>query len=517
MKSDTSADIILHNARVITIDHASPTADIVAIKGNTILAVGSKLELDLFKGASTQLLDCEQRTIVPGFNDAHCHPISFAMTLLYLNCSPPEILGIADLQAKIRQQVENTPESKWIRAAQYNESYLVEKRHPTRWDLDKAAPHNPVILVHSSGNFCVLNSLALQMVGITYDTPEPRDGHIGRDELTGEPNGVISGRNELVEKGIPPPDVEEIRQGIKLASEVFISNGITSVQDTTWSNAIRHWELFQRLKGANRFTPRVTMLVGSDAVEDFQANGLRTGNGDSQLRVGGVKIALDESMGQIHPSQEELNHHALRAHRAGFQLAMHVSDVYDLEAALSSLDYVAHMDFRVCERPRLEHCALCPPGLVQKLRAAQPVVVTQPSFLYYLGDNYTKGSNSEQLKWLYPLKSMKSQEVTIAAGSDSPLVPCNPLTGICAAVTRKGQSGQPISPDEHISPLEALEMYTVWPAFASFEEELKGTISPGKLADLVVLSDDPTQVESGAIKDLKPILTMMDGKVVWEK
>jgi predicted amidohydrolase YtcJ len=515
--SDASADLVLHNARVLTLDNKLPLASMVAIKGSNILTVGSEHEFDSVKGANTKVIDCEGKTVIPGFNDAHCHPISFAMTLLYVDCSPSKVNSISDIKTHISKQARSAASSEWVRAAKYNDTQLAEARHPTRRDLDEAAPDNPVILVHDSGKSCVLNSLALQLIGLTKDTPDPPGGHIGHDANTGELNGIISGRNEYVEQRIPPLGQQELQHGIRLANQDYLSHGITSIQDTTWSNGLRHWKYFQELKESGLLAPRVTMMVGSDAVEEFQQNDLRTGSGDSQLRLGGAKIALDESTGLEHPPQEELNNHVLRAHRAGFQLALHVGHVHNLQTSLASLQFLVQNDPTPYSRPRLEHCAFCPSALVPKLRAFETIVITQPSFLYYLGETYLKEVSAEQLNWLYPMRSFKSQGVVTAISSDSPLFPCNPFIGISAAVTRKEQLGNTIGPHESASALDTLKMHTSWPAYASFEEDSKGSITAGKLADLLVLSDDPTNIEPEGIIDVAVMTTIIDGKVVWER
>ena len=514
--SDNSADIIIHNANIITLDSNIRIAEMIAIKANIILAVGGKDDVGRFTGTNTKVIDCEGKTVIPGFNDAHCHPIPFAITMRYVDCSPLMVKSLAEIQARLRQHSECISTAKWIRAAKYNEAQLVEKRHPTRKDLDEVTPNNPAILVHDSGKLCVLNSLALKLLGITKNTPDQTDGHIGRDDKTGEPNGIIYGRNEQVEKGIPPLDEEDLRQGIRLANQDYLSHGITSVQDTTWSNSLRHWKYFREIKESEILTPRVTMFIGSGAAEDFQKSGLNTGSGDSQLRLGGAKIALDESTGNDHPSQDELNKHALQAHRAGFQLAFHVNDIYSLQTALAALQFIVQNDPKPFSRPRMEHCAFCPPELISKLKAFQVIVATQPSFLYYLGETYRRDVPAEQREWLYPLKSFSNQGIRTAISSDSPLFPCNPFTGLYAAITRKDSSGHTVTSQESISPLDALAAYTIWPAYASFEETSKGSLIPGKLADLIVLSDDITKIEPEEILNTRVVMTIIDGKVVWE-
>lgn len=511
------ADLILYNAGVITLDQKQPAAELVAVKGNKILGVGGKESLGMFKGAETRLVDCEGGTVVPGFNDAHCHPLSYAATLLYVDCSPAAVKDIAGIQAGIRRRAERAPAGRWVRAAKYDEFHLAGRRHPNRWELDKAAPRNPAILVHSSGSICVLNSLALSLLGITRETPDPPGGRIGRDPETGEPDGLIVGRNEQVERGVPPLDKEELAEGVRLAALEFLSNGITSLQDTGWSNDLNHWQTFQKLKERGILPVRVTVLAGSDNLEEFKNSGLSTGSGDEQLRVGGVKIALDESTGCPRPPQEDLNDHALRAHKAGFQLALHVNDLYTLEAALAALDFILQEVPRPDHRHRLEHCAVCPPGLLRRLGASGAMIVTQPPFLYRMGDRYLEGVSSDQLGWVYPTGSFLKRGLKVAASSDLPVAPCNPLDGVYAAVARKTETGRTLSPWERVSPLEALKMYSLWGAYASFEDGIKGSITPGKLADLAVLSGDPTRTTPEEIREIKVMLTVIDGRVVWER
>jgi len=362
-----------------------------------------------------------------------------------------------------------------------------------------------------------LNGLALRLIGITRQTPDPQGGRIGRDQETGEPDGLIVGRNELVEKGVPPLDEEELAEGVKLACRDYLSYGITSLQDTTWSNGFAHWQIFQRLKERDLLPVRISMLIGCDGIDEFKGMGLSTGTGDDHLRLGGVKIALDESTGHPHPPQKELDYYALAAHEAGFQLAFHVSDIYTLEAALTSLKFILQKFPRSDHRHRLEHCAICPPGLLDKVGKSGAVIVTQPPFLYYLGGRYMEAVPSAQLGWIYPLRSFQRRGLRIAASSDSPVVPLNPLMGIYAAVTRKVETGQFLAPWEGVSPVEALKMYTIEAAYASFDDPIKGTITPGKLADLAILSDNPLQMEREDIKEIKVMLTVLDGKVVWER
>jgi len=512
-----TADLLLHNARVITLDQSQPKAAIVAIKGNRILQVGREEDVGFFKGAKTRVIDCQGITIVPGFNDAHCHPIGLAVSLLSVDCTPSSVRSIAELQAKIRQRAEQTPEGKWIRATGYNEFYLAEKRHPNRWDLDKAAPHHPVKLSHRSGHACVLNSLALKLLGISGETPEPSGGIMERDLETGEPNGLLFEMNPYVEESMPFLSEDELEKGVGLANEEFLSYGITSLQDATWSDGLKRWQILRGFKEREKLAPRVSMMIGIDEIEEFKQGGLSRGSGDSQLRLGGVKVILQTTTGPLNPPQEELNQLVQKAHQAGFQLALHAVEENTVEAAITALECALCQVPKPDHRHRLEHCSVCPPHLAQRLKDMRAIVVTQPSFIYYSGERYLATVPPADLKCLYPIGSLLASGVKVAASSDAPVVPPNPLVGIYAAVTRATETGQTLMPQEGISRLEALKMYTLEAAYASFEEGVKGCLTPGRLADLVVLSDDPIEVPPEEIKEIEVVTTIVDGKVVWQK
>ncbi len=512
------ADLILCNARVITFDEKNLQAELVAIKGDKILAATKKSDMESFIGPDTKLIDCHGMTVIPGFNDAHCHPIPQAITFLHIDCSPFVVKSIDDIKNHIRRQAQETLRGKWLRAAQYNEIHLVERRHPTRWELDEAAPDHPVILVHYSAGTCVLNSMALRLVGITRDTPDSPGGQISREPLTGEPNGIIFGVNEHVQKGIPPVDDAELEKGIKLASQQYLSCGVTSLQDTGWNNNLMHWQSYLKFKSNEGLLPnRISMMIGNDALKEIIASGLSMGSGDHQLRIGGVKIALDESTGCNHPPQEDINFYALKAHQAGFRLAFHVHDLYDLRASLAAMQAIFRETPNPLYRHRLEHCMVCTPDLLDMILKMQLVVVTQPSFLHYGIENFMESIPHEKLHYLFPISSFNRKGLDVAFSSDSPMMPINPLVGIYTAVTRKGFNGQVLAPQEGISPFEAMRIYTLGSAYAALEEGIKGSITPGKLADIVVLNNDPNQVEPEEIKDILVMMTMINGKIVWQR
>jgi hypothetical protein len=499
------------------VDPKQPAAELVAIKGDKILLVADNESLDSIRGAKTKIIDCQGKTVVPGFNDAHCHIFSFIRKLLSIDLSPSSVSSISDIKAVIHRRARNTPPGTWLIGTDYNEFYLAEKRYPTRFDIDEVAPHHPVVMTHRSLHACVLNSLALSLAGITKETPEPPGGLIDRDADTGEPNGILFEMLGYIrEKVLPPLSKEELKSGIALANQHYLSQGITSLQEATVANGFSQWQKFHQFKDTGKLKSRLSMMLGVKAMSQFQEAGLASGSGDSQLRLGEVKIIPNETTGQLYPPQPELNQQVLNAHRADFQLAIHAIKPSTVEAAITALRYAYLHLPQAGRRHRLEHCSECPPHLLEQLAKLQAVVVTQPPFLYYSGERYLAEIPTSRLRWLYRIKSLMDRGLIVAGSSDSPVVPNNPLVGIYAAVTRRAKSGQQLLPQERISASQALVLYTINAAYASFEEGIKGSITRGKLADIVVLSSDPIKSPPEQIKDIRVEMTIIDGRVVWK-
>jgi predicted amidohydrolase YtcJ len=501
------ADIVLKNANVITMDARQPSAELVAITGEKISFVGGGKELDSVAGAGTRVIDCGGRTAVPGFNDAHLHFFSLVQKLLSIDLSPPAVRSIADIKEAIRRRATGTPPDTWLRGTDYNEFYLAEKRCPTRWDIDEAAPGHPVILNHRSLHACVLNSLALSLAGINSETPEPPGARIERDLATGEPNGILLNMLPVV----PPFTEAEFEEGVRLANNILLSYGITSFQEATYKNDLNRWQTIRNLQDSGRLRSRVTMMTGPETRRQFQEAGMTTGAGNNQLRLGAVKILLE-----VQPPQEEVNRIVLDCHCVGFQLAFHAVAESTVEAAIKALEYVDKYSPVIGRRHRIEHCGECPPYLLERLKKLGSVIVTQPPFIYYSGERYLATVSESQLPWLYRIMSPLESGVVVAGSSDAPVVSLNPLIGIYAAVMRRATSGQVLLPEERITVNQALALYTANAAYASFEEDIKGSISPGKLADIVVLSNDPTRVPPEQINDIKVVMTIIGGEVVWE-
>ena len=507
--------VILFNARVLTQEQANPVAEMVAVRNGRIAWVGSNSEIASLSAGSARLIDCGGKTLIPGFVDAHCHLLAYAASLIAIDCGPRSVGSIADLQELLRKAARGTPKGRWMRGRGYDELSVSERRFPTRWEIDEAVPDHPVKLNHRSGHACVLNTKALSIAGISAETPDPVSGVIDRDWDTGKPTGLLLEMGDYIDGRVPPLSGDEIARGVRQASLRLVSLGVTSIQDATPSNSPGRWEAFGRFRDDGTVAPRVTMMAGADHIDEFLERGMAFGYGDDRLNLGAVKIMLTATTGALYPDPIALGHLVAKARVSGFQAAVHAVEAEAVEAAALAL-LRTHTQDGAPGRDRIEHCSECPPEILERLTGSGIVVVTQPGFLYYSGARYLAEVPEETRPSLYRIASFVRAGLNPAAGSDAPVAEPNPLAGIYSAATRRARTGETITPAEAVAVHEALRMHTISGAYASFQEEAKGSIAAGKLADLVLLDGDPTGVEPERIPEIQPVLTMIDGRVVWE-
>ncbi len=516
-KMQSIPEILLMNAKVITLEHPSPIANWVALGSGRILSLGKTNELSFSETNKTKIIDCDGRTILPGFIDSHLHLLSFAESLVTLDLKPEcNLHSIIDIQSKIRKQSKASPGGTWIRGKGYNEFYLKEKRHPNRWDLDEAAPNHPVKLTHRSGHAHVLNSLALKLTGITMETPEPPEGMIDRDLNTGAPTGLLYEMGDFLSARIPPLEDKEIEKGIKLADQELISSGITTIHDASLQNDLKRCKLYSALKEKGVLHPRLNVMIGN---RYFSENGLESFldlSKPDHLTVKGIKIIVDQTTGRLHPSQAELNDIVCKIHESGMQVAVHAIEENAIKSACLAIENALRRMPRLDHRHRIEHCSICPPSLAKRIAKLGIMVVSQPNFIYDSGDRYLETVEEKQMKHLYPFGSLLRSGIQIAGSSDCPFAPLNPFIAISTAISRKTKMGKSVIRGEGVQVIDALKMYTEYGAYSTFAEEIKGSISPGKLADLVVLNEDPLQVYPDEIKDIKVEMTLINGEIVWD-
>ena len=502
--------LVLVNANVLTLESSTPRADTVLVNDGRITWVGDQVQLSPSIIANATVVDCGGKTVVPGFIDAHCHILAYAASLEAVDCSRSSVSTIGDIIREIRHWASVTPFGEWIRAAGYSEFELREKRHPTRQDLDLASRYHPVRLNHRSGHACVLNSLALDRVGIASDFEEPEGSTVGRDLVTGEPNGLLLEMDSWLEDRIPPLDEFRLRKAVGEAGRRFLSQGVTSVTDATASNSLERWSLLRRFRADGDFTPALYIMPGYRWLADLENSELSYGYSDELSTLGHSKLMLTFTSGRLAPDPETLRDLVAAAHSHGFPVAIHAVEADAVTAAAEALAANRTRGLR----DRIEHASECPPDALEAMLKAQPVVATQPGFLRESGDRYL-AELGDDARWLYRFKTLIDNGVVLAASSDAPVIAPNPLLGIHAAVTRHSNSGATVGPNEKLTVRQALTMHTRNAAYAVGREKETGTIAVGKRADLAVLSHDPTQLEPDALLRVTVTATIVNGEVVW--
>ena len=513
----TKADLVLLNARVITVESDRPMISLVAIKGDAIVAVGDASDNLTFSDPGTRVIDCHGMTLIPGFHDSHCHPLALASSVINLDCRSQKGSSIDEIKELVKGDTHDKAPDSWVRGFGYDEALLLERRHPSRQDMDEAAPFHPVRLEHRSGHALVLNSQAMALLNITKETPDPVSGVIVRDEASREPTGLFIDMASHIEHLMKPfRRTEYLKKGVSLANELLLSKGITSIQDAGPENDIQRWMVFRRLKRDGALIPRVTMMVGYRHAAEFLDQGLYPGYGDDVLRIGGVKIMLTLTTGCLYPSLENLKQVALGLHSRGLQLVFHAVEREAIEAAALVIAEAQRVVSRGNARHRIEHCSEGWPEVVELIRSSGAMVVTQPSFIYHNGEKYISHVDQELQPHLYPLAALTDCGIIWAAGSDAPVTFPDPMTDIFSAVTRKTQAGQVLSVNNGVTVMDAMKAWTLSAAYSCFREDVLGTITAGKLADLVLLDKDPLTIPTEELKKVKVIMTILGGRVVWE-
>ena len=526
-RSSRSADLLLFNANVLTLEPGIPLADAVAIAGDTILAVGKGKEVARLSGPGSRRIDCRGLTLMPGLIDAHIHLLALAAARHGLDCSPQAASSIRELLELIRGRAEVTPPGRWVRAFGYDDLSLNEGRHPNRWELDSAAPHHPVRLDHRSGHATVLNSRGMQIAAIDKDSPDPVDGVIDRTEGTGEPTGLLLDAASYLRRRLgSSADPAALQERIEGLNQTLLSYGITSVQDAGPGNDLSRWEVYRGLRESGRLLCRVTMMAGISHLAEFRGAGLCWGDGDDGSRLGHTKIMLTLSTGDLQPGLEELHRMVQRSHGAGFPVAIHAVEREAVAAAAQVLreNPPVVTGFAPRSRDRIEHCAECPPELVSQVSECGAMVVTQPGFVYWNGEAYQQRVEPSLLPHLYAVGALDRAGVPLAFGSDAPVTGPNPWPAIYSAVTRATSGGGTLPARDSgrsgmgqgIPVARALRMNTLGGAWAEGTQDRKGTIRPGKLADLVLLDGDPIKMDPHRLKDMRAVLTVVGGQVAWE-
>jgi len=535
----TDADLLVRNGHIVTMDGARRVVSAMAVRDGRILALADEGALAGCASSRTQLLDLHQRTVLPGLIDVHTHAMEWVKGILRgeIEAGYPAVHSIAEITQAVARRAATLPRGQWIVGSGWDDSKLAELRYITRQDLDTVSPDHPVYLKHVSGHLGVANSAALKLANISKATHDPQGGLIERD-AAGEPTGILKDTAMgLVATLLPkdPPDINV--RAAKLISEKAAEVGLTTIHDIYISaDEMRGYqEAWRRgwLKIRVQMSPRIGSIADAEKLAQM---GVHTGFGDDQLKFGAAKMFADGGMGArtiaIYPpgvlgepnnlgvlrwTPADMQKAHLLAAGAGWQLETHAIGDRAIDEVLDSYAAVIQQLGLKDHRFRIVHAGISTPAVQKRLRELNVLVDGNPPFVYWIGSWFLK-YGPERVRWSYPAKSYIENGIIEAAGSDVPVTPISPWWGIWAAVVRRDlQSGQILAPEERISVEQALALYTHNGAYAGFEEDRKGALEPGKLADFIVVDRDVLTVPADELKDVKVLQTFVGGRSVYDR
>ena len=528
--SRTEPEVVLYNANILTVDAAQPRAQAVAIAGGRFLAVGTNAQVRPLATSRTRSLSLAGQTVVPGFIDAHTHPAdSGRRHLREVDC---DLRSIQAILTAIRERAARTPKGQWVLGFKYDDTKTEEGRRLTRQDLDGAAPDHPVYISHRGGHTGYVNSRAMQLAGVDEKTPDPSGGHFDRD-----PQGRLTGT--LLERATAPfaaaiPSQfsrDDYREGVKLISRMMTRTGVTSVHDALGSP--EDLRAYQDARDSGDLLFRVYCHLNYTHIDKMIAAGVRTGLGDERVRVGAMKMMCDGSIsertarlsepyagrpndyGILVMPEEELYTYGRKAHEAGWQIGVHANGDVAIDMTLRVYERLQQELPRRDPRFRLEHCTLINEGLLRRMKALGAIPTPFSTYVYYHGEKM-KEYGAERLNSMFALRSFLDAGIRPTQASDYPPGPFEPMMALQSSVTRTDSKGNVWGPRQRVTVEEALRIGTLHGAYASFEENLKGSIEAGKLADLVVLGRDPTKEDPLALLKIPVERTMVGGRWVFE-
>ncbi|MDH3424554.1 MAG: amidohydrolase [Gemmatimonadota bacterium] len=524
--SPEPADLVLHNGKIVTVDADFSIQEAVAVRHGRIIEVGGNDLLARYDAG--RVIDLGGRMVMPGFNDTHTHISGTPFRELDLT----ETTSIAQLQEQVRAKAEQLGEGEWVTGYGWAEDVFAEQRMPTRADLDAAAPRNPVTLTRAGGHSAVVNSLAFELAGITRTSPNPARGILEKD-ARGELNGIIRERQDTVGRLVPAATSEETRPSFVQTLRDQLELGITSLAQAGVSpRGFEEWETVYAEYGEE--LPRANVQIRWAGRERMEAFGRKTGDGNERIRVGAVKVFVDGGFtgpsaytideyrsepgfhGSLDIDPEELRTIVRDAHAMGWQMGFHAIGDAAIQLIVNDFVEVLQASPRANHRHYLNHFTVRPPPEVMDLMAEHDILITQqPNFTYTLEARYVDNLQEIHAAHNNPLRSPMDHGVFVALSSD--ILPIGPMVGLYAAVTRKGVSGAVYAPEERLTMEEAIIGYTRNGAYLTFEEDIKGTLEPGMLADMIVLSDDLLTIDPERIMDVEVETTILGGRVVFER
>lgn len=498
-------DIILLNGKIHS---REVNATALAVSSGQVLHIGDCADIRRLATRHAAVLDCGGRTVIPGIVDAHCHVLATAATRLRVDCRPaatPDIDAIIDALRGAASSAGN-----WIRGYGYDDSPVGLGRHLNRHDLDRVSTVRPVRVDHRSGHACVLNGAALASVGIDLDTQDPPGGVIDRDRQ-GEPTGLLLEMSDCLRDragGAEDSSPGRVKAALREFGNGMLAYGITAVTDPGPRNGLARWRYFQRVVGDGTLPLQLTMMVGIDRLDEMVNAGL--GHGSTahagRLAVGHAKIMLTASTGQLRPDPQQLADMVTHAHRLGFPVAIHAVERDAMVASALAIGdaapVLASHGHPILDR--IEHCAECPPDVLELVAQSGAMVVPNPGFLHYDGERYHRTIAADLMPHLYPVGAMVERRIPTVLGSDAPVVEPNPWASIAAAMSRQSASGVDLGGVAVKSVEEALGFHSG-----------NRLVAPGMAADLAVVEPDPFTMSPADLANVRAVASIVAGRLVW--
>lgn len=536
-------DAVYLNGPILTMDGDRPTAEAVATRDGIIVAIGGREAIAGLAGPATWVVDLAGRTLLPGFIESHCHPA--AATSLGKGSLDVGAKAAPDIESMVqilKAEAAVKAPGTWIQGFGYRQEQLAEQRPPTRWELDRASTQHPIVLTHQSGHIVVANSLALELAAITRDTPDNMNGMHGlivKDAETGEPNGELrEAAANHVRRLVPRQSFEELAASLGPTLQEYARDGVTTIHDAMVAppDAVRAYQL---AAARGELPLRVVMFLMGEGLAVTRGEGLdfglRTGFGDDRLKIGPVKLIADgsiqgysgaltrpyhsnpETTGILSYRPEDLAARVLRLHQAGFQVAIHANGDAAIDSVLDAYEAALAAHPRADHRHRIEHCQMVRDDQLERMARLGVAASIFAKHVFYWGDGHRDiFIGPERGARISPLRSAIDRGVRFGLHSDNPITPIAPLEGVWCAVNRLTSSGQLLGGEQRVTADEALRAYTIDAAYLGFDEDRVGSIGEGKLADFVVLEQNPLDVAPESIRDIPVSMTVVGGNVVYE-
>jgi len=524
------ADQVFINARIYSMDPGFPRAEAIALAGNRILALGSNDELANLVGPGTVVNDLGGAVVFPGFIDSHSHPDGADE----VTGADVNLRSVAAIQEAMRAQAGKTPPGQWVIGYKYDDTKLAEERPANRQDLDQAVPLQPAIIRHRGGHTAVVNSRGLELAGVTRDTPDPPGGHFGRDER-GELTGFVAEKalsEVIMSAGEWPEITRAVRQkGVAYLTGLMSAAGLTSTTDSF--GTVESLRAYQDARAAGELKIRLSFMPygPSPLYADLKSAGLRSGFGDEWIRFGAVKYWADGSAsertmrmstpfagrpddyGILTMNQDEINAAVDDAVANNWRIGIHTNGDIAIDMALNAYERVLQGWQGPNPRFRLEHCSLVNPSLLARIKATGTIPTPFYTYAHYHGEKWAD-YGADKMEWMFAHKSFLDYGIPVAPASDYTPGPFEPMMAIQSMVTRKDFRGNTWGPSQRISVEQALKICTMNGAYASGEENIKGSLTPGKLADMAILGADPHETDPEQIKNIPVLQTIVDGQTV---